>query len=103
MSKYVFADVFVIRDCRQMVRRFHGTFPPEVTAWLGAMSKEQAVVHREVYISLANGTDERKLKGKYWEFKEAWQEQRGKLNRDPDQKYLDEIEDQWRRDQRGKW
>lgn len=102
MSKYLFADVFVIRECRSMAQRYHGTFPPEVKAWLDAMSKEQAVMYRDVYISLANGTDERKLKGKYWEFVEPWQEQRGRYYKDSHQKYLEEVEDQWRRDRRVK-
>lgn len=104
MSKYVFADLFVIRECRAMAKQFHGAFPPEVTEWLGAMSKENAVMYRDVYTSLANGVDERKLKGKYWEFEEPWQEQRGRRsNKTQYEKYLEEVEDQWRESRRRGW
>ena len=102
MSRFVTANVLVIAECRRMVKQYHGQYTSEVKSWLEAMTKEQAVMCKDIFTSLARGIDERKLNGKVWEFEEAWQEQPGKPNLDPHRKYRAEVEDQWRRDRRGK-
>ena len=100
MSRFVIANLLVIAECRRIVNQYHGRYTQEVRAWLEAMTEDQAVMYRDIFNSLARGTDERKLIGKVWEFEESWQEQKGRPNLDPHRKYRAEVEDQWRRDRR---
>lgn len=103
MIKTVTATEAVVSECRLMVEASGGKETEEVKAWIDSKPAGHVDMYLEIFVGLAYGGSEQEFIGATWPRKREWKPVADQARKPQGhEKYLMEVDEQWRKDRRVK-